>query len=590
LHLLKILALLFLLIFSKTNCFSQNLRLQLHGNSAYENKLIDSLGYRSTHTTTKEIDDEIQYMFQKLTKIGFVDSKIIEQERTYQRNYTIRFSLGNRITLLHIYIGTQKPNTDQTISEIKEQAAQRTAIPPDRLRKILGVEKNKDTLIIPYTEVETFLNTTLKKLEKNGFELATLQLVTIEKIKNTFRADLQLNHADKRILNEIVIRYDENANPNFPIGHIKQLHKKYSNRTVNQDLLSKISTDFDKFGFVTKIKSPELLFTKDSTKLYVYLAQRKSNTFDGFIGFANNASNTIRFNGYLDVALSNVLHAGEQFVLYWKSDGNQQRTFKTSIDLPYLFKSPLGLKAQINIFKQDSLFQNTKTAIDLGYLIDYNTRFYIGYQSTESSDIQNINTTSISDFTNYFLSTSLEYKNLDTDTMNFPEKTIVSIQVGTGSRSTNSSATTVGNSKQTFVNIHAMHNFYLNSKNCFNINYQNFYLKSDSYIINELYRFGGTKTIRGFAENSFQANLMIALMTEYRYIIAPDLYIHTIFDYGYYEDQTSNAISNLLGMGMGIGVRTKNGLLKLNLSNGTSTSQKILFTQTFVNVTYNLNF
>jgi outer membrane protein assembly factor BamA len=87
----------------------------------------------------------------------------------------------------------------------------------------------------------------------------------------------------------------------------------------------------------------------------VYLEKRKSNTFDGFIGFTNTESAKLVFNGYLDLTLENALKAGEQFSLNWKSDGNNQKTFKASIDLPYLFKSPVGLKAQIYIFKQDRL-------------------------------------------------------------------------------------------------------------------------------------------------------------------------------------------------------------------------------------------
>ena len=57
----------------------------------------------------------------------------------------------------------------------------------------------------------------------------------------------------------------------------------------------------------------------------MYLEKRKSNTFDGFIGFNNNENKKITFNGYLDVTLKNTLQVGEQFSLYWKTDGNQQR-------------------------------------------------------------------------------------------------------------------------------------------------------------------------------------------------------------------------------------------------------------------------
>jgi hypothetical protein len=93
------------------------------------------------------------------------------------------------------------------------------------------------------------------------------------------------------------------------------------------------------------------------------------------------------FNGYLDLTLENSLHVGEQFSLYWKTDGNKQRTFKTALNA-LSFQNSIGIKAQLNIFKQDSTFQNTKTEIDISYFISYNTRIYIGYQSTVSSDIK----------------------------------------------------------------------------------------------------------------------------------------------------------------------------------------------------------
>src|SRR5690606_16642833 len=123
---------------------------------------------------------------------------------------------------------------------------------------------------------------------------------------------------------------------------------------------------------------------------------------DGFIGFSNNdddsGKSSINFNGYLDLLLVNFLNTGEELTLYWKSDGNDQKTFNAAIELPYIFRSPFGLKASLNIFKQDSTFQNTKTALGLGYFFNYNTRLYLGYEATESSDIQNTNTTSISDY------------------------------------------------------------------------------------------------------------------------------------------------------------------------------------------------
>ncbi len=502
---------------------------------------------------------------EKLSKIGFIENQILKTHKENDSSYVTKFSLGQRINSIHIYIGRN----------------------PDIIN-LLSLNKTKDSISIPYNEIESFLNQTLIKLEQKGFALAKLKLANIQKKKETLYADLQFKTGQQRQLNSIVVKFAESNKKNdFPEGHLNQINRKYSNNPFNQDIVRKIHDDFEKFRFVNQIKYPEILFTKDTTKVYVYLEKRKSNTFDGFIGFSNNKNNKLVFNGYLDLTLENALKAGEQFSLNWKSDGNNQKTFKAGIDLPYLFKSPIGLKAQIHIFKQDSIFQNTKTSIDLGYFVDYNTRIYLGYQSTESSDIQNTNNTTISDYKNSFLTSNLEYTKLDYENSTFPKKTSISLTMGIGKRTTTG---LTGTNKQTYININAKHNFYLNKKNCININYQNFFLKSDTYIINELYRFGGMNSIRGFTENSLQANFMTALITEYRYIISQDLFIHSILDYGYYKDSSTKSEGNLLGFGFGTGIKTKNGHLKLTFANAKTESQEIKFYNTITAISYNIEF
>jgi len=542
--------------------------LKIIGSSEPENKVLDSLNYISKHQNIKSLTDEINLTTEKLAKKGYIENQLIENTRENDSSYTAKFSLGDRIKSIHIYIGKNP--------EIKD---------------LISLDKTKDTITLPYGKIESFLSETLQKLEQNGFALAKLKLINIQKIKQSLYAALQFESGQQRQLNTIVVKFDESDKKNnFPEGHLKQINRKYHNGTFNQDVVRKIHDDFDKFSFVNQIKYPEILFTKDTTKVYVYLEKRKSNSFDGFIGFTNNENKKLAFNGYLDLTLENALKAGEQFSLNWKSDGNNQKTFKASIDLPYLFKSPVGFKAQIYIFKQDSIFQNTKTAIDLGYLVDYNTRIYLGYQSTESSDIQNTNNSTISDYNNSFLTSNLEYTKFDYINSTFPKKASLSLTLGTGKRTTNGFEETIGTNKQTFINVNAMYNFYLNKKNCININYQNYFLKSDTYIINELYRFGGFNSIRGFAENSLQANFMTAIITEYRYIISRELFVHSIMDYAYYQDDSSTTKGNLLGIGIGLGLKTKNGLLKIVLANGTTKNQNIRFYNTIVNICYNVVF
>lgn len=547
----------FLILYFNLNASAQQLSLNISGNTFHENRVIDSLGYKQKHTNAKSIVDEVNSISEKLIKIGYVENTIAENTKINDSIFSYKFNLKNKINFIHIYIGVKSD-----------------------LNSILSSKAKNDTIIIPYPEIESYLQQTLKKLEAKGFSLAKLKLENFNITKNYLSADLKIQYKNQRTIDDIVILgYDK-----FPKGHISNLKRMYKNKTFNQDNLKKIYDDFEKIRFTKQLKYPEILFEKDSTKIYVYVEKAKSNTFDGFIGFSNNNGNNIRFNGYLDLDLNNTLNSGEQFSLFWKSDGNQQKSLDLTLEIPYIFKSPLGVKTQLNIFKQDSTFQNTKTAIDLGYFLNYNTKVFIGYQSTESSDIQNQNSTSISDYKNSFLTSNFEFNDFKTDSFLFPEKTKISLRMGIGNRKS------LENNRQTFFKIDIHHNLYLNAKNSFNIKSQNYFLKSDTYLTNELFRFGGIQSIRGFSENSLQANFFTSILTEYRYTLSPSLYLHSIIDYGYFQDKRTLNNGNLAGIGFGFGLATKNGLLNLIYANGSNKEFAFKNSNSIVHVSFKTNF
>ena len=115
-------------------------------------------------------------------------------------------------------------------------------------------------------------------------------------------------------------------------------------------------------------------------------------------------------------------------------------------------------------------------------------------------------------------------------------------------------------------------------------------MSSDIYIINELYRFGGINSIRGFNENSLQGNFFSSLLSEYRYVVAPNLYVHSIIDYGYYNDKTSASRGNLIGLGFGFGLATKNGLFNVVYENGSTNEQEIKGSNSIVHVSFKTQF
>ncbi|MCA1966422.1 MAG: hypothetical protein LDL23_07195 [Flavobacterium sp.] len=546
-----------LLFFCFQFSLGQNFYLNIKGASEIENKTIDSLQYEIKHASVASILEEQKRFENKLTNQGFFDWQLLEQKKVNDSSFVFKYNLGNSIKNNTIYIG--------------KLSAQEKSL----------LQLESDSLIIATNEVENFMKSKIALLEKKGYSLANLQLINQQKNENSLFSELLLKlNAKRNITDLVIVGYDK-----FPAGIKKAITKKAKKATFNQDNLKQINDTFDKLQFVNQIKYPEILFTTDSTKIFVYVEKSKPNKFDGFIGFSNDDKSKLTFNGYLDLQLQNILNTGEKFNLYWKNDGNKQTSFNIGTELPYIFKTPIGIKANLRIFKQDSTFQNTMTDLNLGYYFAYNTKAFVGYQKTTSVDIQNTNSFSLNDFTNTFLTSSFEHLELNPDSFIFPEKSKVFVKFGTGNRTI-----ALQKTSQFFTQLDMNYNLNLNSKNSIFVRNQTFYLQSDDYIINELFRFGGINSIRGFNENSLQANAFTGIIAEYRYLLASNLYLHSITDFGYFQDKTTNIEDRLLGLGFGFGLFTKNGLFNLVYANGSTSEQAIKLSNSIVHISFKTNF
>ena len=152
---------------------------------------------------------------------------------------------------------------------------------------------------------------------------------------------------------------------------LKHFLKIKKGNTFSIDAIKNKTQALNNLPFANQIKDPEVLFTSDSTTLYLYLEKQKSNNFDGFLGFGTNEeTNKLEFDGYLNLNLSNNLNYGESLSIIYKSDENEQRTFEANLNLPYLFNSPLGTELELNIFRKDTTFSITNQTANLFYQIN----------------------------------------------------------------------------------------------------------------------------------------------------------------------------------------------------------------------------
>ena len=548
--------LIFLFLFSPY-IYSQQFYLKIEGNSSTENKIIDSIGYIKTHKEIKNLLEFQQKFNQNLIKTGYLENELLETKKTNDSSFTFKYNLGNLTRNIEIKI-------DSLSNEVTE---------------VLNI-KSSETILL--SNLENFINEKLSILEKKGFAQSKIKLENFNKTENKLQAHLIIELNQVRKINNLVLQgYNQ-----FPNGIKKVFLRKYQSKPFNKSVIKKIHSDFNSLPFVTQTKYPEVLLTTDSTKVYLYLEKRKNNSFDGFLGFGNNEEKQkLQFNGYLDLNLYNNLNSGERFNLYWKNDGNKQSTFNVNLDLAYIFKSPMALKSNLKIFKQDTIFQNSSFDFDLGYMINYNTKAFIGYKDNVSEAIQKITSSDLKALNSTFITTTFEHKKIEFDDSMFPDKFAIFTKFGIGNRTTSTLKT-----NQFFAQFQIQHLLELNKKNYIHLKNDTYFLQSNDYFTNELYRFGGIQSIRGFNENSLQGNIFSGIFAEYRYVASPNLYFYTITDFGYYQDKANDSKDQLYGLGFGFGLLSNGGLFNLVYANGNTGNQTIKLSNSIVQISFKTYF
>jgi len=550
--------------FSTEGC-CQNLTLKIDGKTQVETNIIDSLGYLNNQKDFSSVKLEVEALQSTLFKIGYIENEVKQLKKTNTTSFYSQIHLKKKFSDIYIYFN----ENDIDLS----------------ILNLVSKKVYDDFFVLNFLEVENALSKINFEISKKGFPFSKLQLSDIT-IKNTstLKAYLTIDSSKrKRIINDIVIKGYEK----FPKSYLKHFLKIKPKQVFNLNIIKEKTKQLYNLNFANELKTPEVLFSKDSTTLYLYLEKAKSNNFDGFLGFGTNKNtNKIEFDGYLNLNLINNLNFGEAFNLLYKSDENDQKTFEVNGSLPYIFKTPIGIDLLLRIFKRDSSFTTINQSAKLHYQIHSKHKLYAGIVSTESNNLLSKNSTfNIADYRTNHYTFSYQFLKPQYYNLLFPIKSKFYIETGFGQRRSSNIT-----EKQTQVSIETFKIFNLNLKNSFYIRTSGSNLISNTYFENELLRFGGINSLRGFEENSLFASLYGFVNTEYRYQLNNSIYIHSVFDFGYFENKILKTKEKLFGYGFGFGILTKSGLLKLNFANGKNENSKFKLSNSKIHINLTANF
>lgn len=553
------LTLLVLIIYTTNNqeVYSQEITLTIKGENQASTRRIDSIGYSVKHSSMQSADSVIIQTKKSFRDLGYFATREVSR-RQLGDSLDITLSLGNYYKQIQLHI-----SPDSSLPLYLKQ---------------LAVPLRKDSIVIASAFAKAFLDRLTQQAADSGKPFTSFQLKDLRpQSESTLSGKLVITEDPTRYLNSIIIE----GYTKMPQAYIKRYAGLRKNRIFNNSKVQQQQDALDALPFVSIKKDSEVQFTRDSTNLYLYLNKQSANRFDGFLGFASNPeTNELQLDGYLDLALVNNLNYGESLFLNYKSDGDDQQQLRITTELPYLFGSPVGASAELYLFRKDTTFSETTQQAKLYYQLKAASRIELGYKYKTSDNLLN-QTDPAPDLIDYSLNAFTAGLRLQQNQNNylFPVKNMLSASAEFGNRKTS-----LDSQDQIGATLLASAIFKLNQSNQIYLRSNTQLLASDNYVTNELFRFGGITSIRGFEENSIFANLTTVLNTEYRYVIGNSAYIHSIIDAGYFENELLNSKTRLFSVGFGAGLRTKAGIFKINIANGKSEKNPFKFSNTKVHL------
>ncbi len=448
--------------------------------------------------------------------------------------------------------------------------------------RLKGKYKEKINLQIPLTPfaIEEILRTIETHYLNNGYPFAQVKLDSLHWKESELIANIQIKELNQFHWGEINLKGNEFINEKIiqSIIHI-QPGDLYSEQSV-----LKISDQLKQLPFIEEIRPFELLFHDDKVDLFLYLKAKPVSLITGILGLQPNTNNSgaaYTLTGDIRMKLVNTLKKAESIDIQWRNLQANTQSLRSSFTLPTLFKSAFGLDGQFQLYKKDSTFLELKSTLGLQYLLSNGNTLKLFYRNHHSSLLSggqsNPTLLQLGNLNTQFYGVSLSKQTLNylpcpTNGYTFQFEVAIGNRTKLDSLSHLSSSTTTAKidaNFQWYYSIKKRHVLKISSAT-------DLYL-APTFVKNELLRFGGMATQRGFKEEELRANSRIFTSLEYRFLLDKNSFLFLFFDQSWYENKLAVIkTDNPYGFGGGLTFGTGIGMFSLSYALGKQFNNPVL--------------
>ncbi len=421
-------------------------------------------------------------------------------------------------------------------------------------------------LILNPNEISELISNCQRRLLENGYPFSKINIIEIKFKDDTLIGQIKLTTNEQYKWGNLIIKGDQTLNNSI----IKTILDIRENELYNETIANNINTKLSQIPYIEQVKPFELLFNDKKVDIYLYIKSKHINYVSGTIGLQQNAnSNGYSIIGDLKLKLTNVLKRGENIDLQWRNLQNFTQSLKSNFTFPTLFKSSFGTDVQFQLFKKDSTFLELKSNLSIQYLLANGNTIKFNYRHITSSLLNTAVTLNYGNVSSNYYGISLFKQKLNY----LPCPTYgysFTIDFSLGIRNSFDNITSLSKTDNTSkTELNAFHYITIHTRNVIKLAYATEIFIAPSYFQNELIRFGGLATQRGFREEELRATSRIFGSIEYRFLLDKNSFLFLFYDQSWYENKIAKIKrDHPLGFGSGISFGTNIGIFSISYGIG----------------------
>ena len=462
-------------------------------------------------------------------------------------------------------------------------------IDSSEFRANILIKKAKPHYFSP-KQLSNYLKEKTEKYVNSGYPFAQIILDSTSIDSLTIKATLNISKGNYYVLNKIHVKGDSSISLNT----VQSIIGISIGDPYIEDEVIRIDQRIEQNSFINKIKPAEILYTKEGFEIFLYLKSDKVSFLRGAIGLQPNpVSQKMTLTGELNLKLENTLKKGELLKLNWRSIKPQTQRLKIDMNYPFLFQSPFGVASNFLLYKRDSTFMDLNAEINVSYTLKNGIRFRAHYKYINSNILSGAaNSTEFQFLSSYSTNSygiSLEKSDID-NLVNPSKGRVYNTKLYLGQRTLHSDSGSVSN---VTYSGHMTYREYIPffKRNVFVIGASFDFYSSPTIYQNELFRFGGLNTLRGFNEEELFSSTKGQLTLEYRFLLDQNSNIFIFYDQCIYENNSlSYYRDNPFGFGAGISFGSKIGVFNITYALGKQFTNAIDFRSSKIHFGYTAYF